>query len=60
MKEYLSRRGLGFQDLNIREDEAALRELVYEWKSNATPTIVIDGEVIVGYDRDRMEALLAG
>lgn len=41
----------------MREDRQALEELL-ALRSNATPTVIIDGEVIVGFDPGRMEALL--
>lgn len=58
MKEYLSRRGIEFQDFDVTQDRAALLELTETYGSRATPTIVIDGEVIIGFDRERIEALL--
>ncbi len=58
MKEFLSHKGVAFEERNIREDPNALQELI-ALRSNATPTTVIDGEMIVGFDPHRMEALLA-
>lgn len=42
---------------NILEDEQALEEL-QKLGFRATPVTVIDGEVIVGFDRGRIEQLL--
>lgn len=57
MKEFLSRKGIPFLEFNIRKDSDALRELL-TLRSNATPTVVIDGQVIIGFDPQRLEALL--
>ena len=57
MKEFLSRKGISFEEHNIRQDAQSLRELL-ALRSNATPTILIDGEMIIGFDPQRMEALL--
>ena len=46
-----------FTDKNIREDPAALEELV-KLGYRATPVTVIDGEVVVGFDRGKIERLL--
>lgn len=37
-----------------------MNELVHKWESRATPTLVIDGEVIIGFtlNRQRIEELL--
>jgi hypothetical protein len=44
---------------NVSEDASALEELVGTYKSRGTPTIVIDNEVIIGFNRGRIDELLA-
>jgi hypothetical protein len=34
-------------------DPKAYDELVNKWKSRATATVVIDGEVIIGFEKNR-------
>lgn len=56
-KEFLSQKGILFTAKNIREDPTALAEfqrLGYQ----ATPVTIIDGEVVVGFDRGKIERLL--
>ena len=48
---------MAFTDKNIREDKAAFEEL-QEMGYRATPVTVIDGEVVVGFDRGKLERLL--
>ncbi len=36
----------------------AVRDLVYKYGSRSTPTTVIDDEVIVGFDPERLDKLL--
>ncbi len=59
MKEYLSRKGVLFEDIDVTRDPHAVRELMEVHRSNMTPTVVIDGEVIIGFDPLRLDALLA-
>ncbi len=59
MKEYLSRKGVTFEDVDVTRNPLAVRDLIEVYRSNMTPTIVIDGEVIIGFDRARLDALLA-
>jgi glutaredoxin len=47
-----------FEEKNISEDQDARRELVETYKSTATPTVVWDDEVIVGFDKDRLQQLI--
>jgi hypothetical protein len=42
-----------FTEKNVRADLDALQELV-EMNSQSTPTTVIDGEIIIGFDRQRI------
>ncbi len=59
MKEYLSRKGVEFEDIDVTRDPAAVRELIENLHSNMTPTIVIDGEVVIGFDPQRLDELLS-
>ena len=58
MKEFLSHHKIPFTDRNVVEDPAAVEELVQKIGRRATPVIVIDGEVIVGFDRGKLQRLL--
>ena len=58
MREYLSRKGVEFEERDVRRDPQALKELVQTYRSNATPTLVIDGQVLIGFDPARIDALL--
>jgi len=59
VKEYLSRKGVNFVERNVSVDPSALQELVGTYKSRGTPTIVIGDEVIIGFNRGRIDELLA-
>ncbi len=52
-KKWLSDKGVFFIEKDIREDEQALRELT-GLGSQATPTTVIRGEVIIGFDPKKL------
>lgn len=43
----------------MRADQRAVFELVRTYRSQATPTIVVDDEVVIGFDRERLDKLLA-
>jgi glutaredoxin len=55
--EFLSHRNIDFVEKNIRTDLDAMQEMV-RINSQSTPTTVIDGEVIIGFDKGRISALL--
>jgi hypothetical protein len=60
-RRVLRQKGIPYEGKDIRADPSAYDELVNTWKSRATATLVIDGEVIIGFqaNRQRVEALLA-
>ena len=58
-KEYLSRRNVPFVARDIMNDQSAMDELV-KLGVLTTPVTVIDGEIVVGFDRARCDKLLAG
>lgn len=57
-KQFLAARNIPFEYKDVQADPAALRELV-KLNSRSTPTIVVGEEVMIGFDPDRLESLLA-
>lgn len=57
VKEFLSQNNIGFLERNIAADDTALQELE-KFGYMTTPVTVIDGEVVVGFDRPKLERLL--
>lgn len=49
---------MALEEKDVTQDREALRELVENYQSRATPTIVIDDEVVIGFDRARLQQLL--
>ncbi len=58
VKEFLSQKQVEFTERNIAADPAALAKLE-QLGYMTTPVTVIDGEVIVGFNRAKLEELLA-
>ncbi len=57
-KQFLKARDVAFEYKDVQADPAALRELV-RLKSRTTPTIVVGEEVMIGFDPQRLEQMLA-
>ena len=58
-KEYLSQKGIKFQERDIAQDPGALADLK-KLGYMTTPVIVIDGSPIVGFDADKIDKALRG
>jgi len=48
---------VSFVNKNIREDQAALQELL-KGGFRSTPVTLVDGEAVVGFDPERLKLLL--
>ncbi|MCL4523721.1 MAG: glutaredoxin family protein [Acidobacteria bacterium] len=59
-KEFLSSRGIEFEERNIRSDSEFIRELVGVHQSRSTPTLVAGSRVVMGFDPGEYEAALRG
>lgn len=57
-KEFLSQRGVVFAEKDITKDSSAVDELE-RLGAMTTPVIVIDGEAVIGFNRQRLEQILA-
>ena len=59
-KKYLTERGIKFIEHDVSKDQAAADEMVSLSGQMAVPVIVVDGKVVLGFDRPKLEQLLAG
>ena len=59
MKSYLSERGIEYQERDVSLDQSAIQDLVHKYQSRTTPTLVIGEEVMIGFDPERLNELLA-
>jgi len=57
VKESLSQNNIEYSDRNIAADESALAELE-KLGYMTTPVTVVDGEVVIGFDRPKLDKLL--
>ena len=59
MKAYLSGRGIEFQERDVSQDQNAVQDLVHKYQSRSTPTLIIGEQVMIGFDPERLDELLA-
>lgn len=56
-KNYLTEKGVSYVEKNVQTDKDARKELM-AMGHMGVPVLVVDGEEVVGFDRDRLETLL--
>ena len=59
LKEFLSQRGIRYSERDVTTDRAAASEVMRLTGQMAVPVTVIDGQTVIGFDRPRLEGLLA-
>jgi glutaredoxin-like YruB-family protein len=57
-KEYLKEKGFEYEDLDVSSDQKALEELQSKTNALSVPVIDIDGEIVIGFDKNRINTLL--
>ncbi len=57
-KEYLSSKGIPYQDFDVAKDRNALDEMVKTSGQMGVPVILVDSEAVIGFDKAKLNALL--
>ena len=57
-KDYLSSKGVLYQNLDVSADKDAAEEMVRVSGQMGVPVIVVNGQVMVGFDKSRLDSLL--
>ena len=59
VKQFLSQRGVSYEERDISRNQAYARELVNNTGQMGVPVTIFDGEIVVGFDRQRLEQLVS-
>ena len=57
-KDFLKSRGVDFDEVDVSASQEAVREMVAKSGQMGVPVIDIDGEIITGFNRNRITELL--
>ena len=57
-KAYLDEKSISYQNIDVSSDQKAVEEMVKLTGQMGVPVIVINGEVIVGFDKAKIDSLL--
>ena len=58
LKEYLSKRNIEFKEIDVSTDEKELEKMVSISGQMGVPVIDIDGNIVIGFDRKKIDQLL--
>jgi len=57
-KQFLKDNNLTFQEIDVSVDQAAADEMIKKSGQMGVPVLDIEGEIIVGFDKDRIKSAL--
>jgi glutaredoxin 3 len=55
LKQFLDEKGVEYEDINVAENQEAVREMVGKSGQMGVPQTEINGKIIVGFDREAIE-----
>lgn len=58
VKRYLEERNISYREVDVSTDMEAAMEMIRKSGQQGVPVVEIDGEIVVGFDRERIDALL--
>ncbi len=58
-KEYLSQKGISFTEINVAENRDAAKEMIQKSGQMGVPVIMVDEQIIVGFNQAKLDQLLA-
>ena len=57
-KEFFKGKGFDFEDLDVSVNHDLAKEMIKKSGQMSVPVIEIDGEIIIGFDKEKIETLL--
>lgn len=58
LKAFLKENNIDFQDVNVADDAVAREEMIEKTQQMGVPVIDIDGQAVVGFDKEKISDLL--
>ena len=59
LKEYLTQRGIIFTNIDVSGEQEGLNKMVNISGQMGVPVVDIDGQIVIGFDREKIDRLLA-
>ena len=57
-KDFLTKNGVSFVDRDVQNNEGARQEMLGITEQMGVPVIVIDGQIVIGFEEKKLRSLL--
>lgn len=54
----MKEKNISFDDIDVSKDQAAAEEMIKKSGQMGVPVVEIDGEIIVGFDKEKISQIL--
>ena len=58
LKEFLKKNNIEFEEIDVSKDKKAQEEMIEKSGQMGVPVIEINGEIVVGFDKEKISKLL--
>lgn len=58
LKEYLDSKNIDYEDINVAMDRFSALDMIRRSGQSAVPVIEINGNIVVGFDKEKVDELL--
>jgi len=58
LKEFLKEKGIEFEEIDVSKDEKSREEMIKKSGRLEAPIVEIDGQIVVGFDKEKIVKLL--
>jgi glutaredoxin-like YruB-family protein len=58
-KQYISSKGFSYQDFDVSNNKTTADEMVKVSGQMGVPVVIINGQIVVGFDKARIDSLLS-
>lgn len=58
LKEYLNSKNIIYEDINVARDRFSALDMIRKSGQSAVPVIEINGNIVVGFDKEQIDELL--
>ncbi|HHW48892.1 MAG TPA: NrdH-redoxin [Clostridiaceae bacterium] len=57
-KKYLDSKNVKYEEIDVSVDRDAAMEMVRKSRQRGVPVLDIDGNIVIGFDKDRIDSLI--
>jgi len=58
-KDYLTQKGIPYTDYDVATDRDKAKEMIQKSKQMGVPVIIVDDEIVVGFNQAKLDSLLS-